>query len=246
MTCMKGIEYRAASGPIAGILVAACLSLCAGTAGAQPSLASDAVFTATTPQFCAEVQRRVAGTQQPLRNVMHDEFQSFVKSKPSVKPLEPQQYVEYADASRTQPQRISCKLKTADHINAVYGNGAAATQENDNACREINRTTILAVFRALDPGTRGRLAVPPHRFMLDGDENRIMGSGWIEPYPFVYAGMDGAVHVHAKALFVLWDDWRWQLAPDKFRGTHYCHLIAPEYARALMTGEVSAPAAGGS
>mgnify|MGYP000911671777 CR=1 FL=1 len=243
---MKGIENHAAGGPFAGFVGMACLLIGSNSIGAQTPGAADVAFTATTPQFCAEVQRRVAGTQQPLRNVVHDEFQSFVKSKPSVKPLEPQQYVEYADASRTQPRRISCKLKTADHINAVYGNGAAATQENENACREINRTTILAVFRALDPGTRSRLVVPPHRFMLDGDENRIMGSGWIEPYPFAYAGADGAVHLHAKALLVRWDDWRWQLAPDKFRGTHYCHLIAPEYARSLMTGEVSAPAAGGS
>ncbi len=243
---MTGITNDAAGRPLAAFLAAACLLLGAGSTGAQPAKAGDAAFTATSAQFCAEVQRRIAGTQQPLNNVVHDEFQSFVKSKPSVKPLETQQYVEYADASRTQPRRISCKLKTADHINAVYGNGAAATQENDNACREMNRTTILAVFRSLDPGTRSRLAVPPHRFMLDGDENRIMGSGWIEPYAFAYAGADGTVHLHAKALLVKWDDWRWQLAPDKFRGTHYCHLIAPEYARALMTGEVSAPAAGGS
>lgn len=224
------------------------LLVAAGATLVQPAAATDTSFVNTSPQFCAEVQRRVAGTQQPLRNVVHETFESFVKSKPSVQPLEPQQYVEYADSERTQPRRISCKLKTADHINEVYGNGAAASEESENACREINRATVLAVFRSLDPGTRARLAVPPHRFMLDGDENRIMGSGWIEPYPHVYAGADGAVHLHAKALLVFWNDWRWQLAPDRFRGTHYCHLIAPEYARALMTGEVSAPAAaaGGS
>lgn len=225
-----------------------CLLAAAGLAAAQSPAAGDAAFSSTGPQFCAEVQRRVAGTQQPLRNVVHDSFDSFVKSKPSVQPLEPQQYVEFADAARTQPMRISCKLKTADHINEVYGNGAAAREESVNACRDINRATVLAVFRSLDPVERTRLAVPPRRFMLDGDQNRIMGSGWIEPYPFVYAGANGTVHVHAKALLVFWNDWRWKLAPDRFRGTHYCHLLAPEYARALMTGAVSAPApmAGGS
>jgi hypothetical protein len=228
---------------LAGLLLAA-----AGAATAQLPAGDDVVFRSTGPEFCAEVQRRVAGTQQPLRNVVHDTFESFVQSKPSVQPLEPQQFVEYADADRTQPRRISCKLKTADHINAVYGSGAAATDESENACREINRATVLAVFRGLDAGARARVAVPPHRFMLDGDENRIMGSGWVEPYPFVYAGAEGTVHLHAKSLLVFWGDWRWKLAPDRFRGTHYCHLIAPEYARALMTGELSAPAlaAGGN
>lgn len=240
---MNGFEPTATKALIAGWLLAA-----AGAAVAQQPVAADSAFGRTGPQFCAEVQRRVAGTQQPLRNVVHESFESFVKSKPSVQPLEPQQFVEFADPAHTQPRRISCKLKTADHINAVYGDGAAAADENENACREINRATVLAVFRDLDPGARARLAVPPHRFMLDGDENRIMGSGWIEPYPFVYAGADGAVHLHAKALLVFWNDWRWKLAPDRFRGTHYCHLIAPEYARALMTGELSAPAvaAGGN
>ncbi len=71
---MKGITNDAAGRPLAAFLGAACLLLGAGSTGAQPANAADAAFTATTAQFCAEVQRRVAGTQQPMKNVVHDEF----------------------------------------------------------------------------------------------------------------------------------------------------------------------------
>jgi hypothetical protein len=76
--------------------------------------------------------------------------------------------------------------------------------------------------------------------MLHEDENRVTGSSWTAPYQHVW-GEGDRVHVRAKALLVLWDDWRWKLAPDRFRGMHYCHLITSEYARALMLGQLRAP-----
>ncbi|MCS6947512.1 MAG: hypothetical protein NZM12_07850, partial [Steroidobacteraceae bacterium] len=81
----------------------------------------------------------------------------------------------------------------------------------------------------------------PDTVMLDGDDVRVIGSGWIEPYEFAYIGNGGHLHLFAKALHVDWTDWRWRLAPERFRGALYCHLAAPEYIRALMLGEMTAP-----
>jgi hypothetical protein len=203
--------------------------------------ASPSTSAAADPQFCAEAQRQIGGVTVPVRNVVHRSYESFVKSKTGVAPLETQQFSDPPALPGGISARISCKMKTADHIREVHGRAAATAIEDRNACRELNRQTILSVWAQLPAAQRARVAVPPNRFLLHADENRIMGSGWVEPYSHVYAGENGVVHVRAKALLVEWDDWRWKLAPDRFRGAHYCHLITPEYTRALMLGELTAP-----
>ena len=37
-------------------------------------------------------------------------------------------------------------------------------------------------------------------------------------------------------MYADWEDWRWKIMPKSFRGNHYCHLVAPERVRMLMTG----------
>jgi hypothetical protein len=212
-----------------------------GVGSASPASASPASATTRESQFCAEAQRETAGVTIPIRNVVHRDYDSFVKSKPGIAPLETQQFSLPPATRGGVSARISCKLKTADHIRAVHGPAAALAPEDRNACRELNRRTILSVWARLSAAQRATVVVPPTRFLLHADENRIMGSAWIEPYSHVYAGNNGVVHVRAKALLVEWDDWRWKLAPDRFRGTHYCHLITPEYTRALMLGALRAP-----
>ncbi len=221
---------------LACLLPGALLALGAGATAAAPPVGAVA-----DPQFCAEAQRQIGGVTIPVRNVVHTGYGSFVKSKAGITPLETQQFVEPPAAPGGVSARISCKMKTADHIRAVHGRAAATAVEDRNACRELNRQTILTVWARLPAAQRARITVPPNRFLLHADENRIMGSGWIEPYSHVYAGNNGVVHVRAKALLVEWNDWRWKFAPDRFRGAHYCHLITPEYTRALMLGELKAP-----
>jgi hypothetical protein len=204
------------------------------TGGTAPTAA------AADPNFCAEAQRQTTGAALPVRNVVHPDYASFVESKPGITPLETQQFSEPPAATGSVSPRVSCKMKTADHIRSVHGANATRVDDDRNACRELNRDTILSVWARLPAGQRVRVAVPPNRFMLHADENRITGSSWTAPYNHVW-GEGDRVHVRAKALLVLWDDWRWKLAPDRFRGTHYCHLITPEYARALMLGQLRAP-----
>lgn len=195
-----------------------------------------AVMPRTTPEFCSEVQRRLAGTSRPVRNALHSSYAAFKKSKPKIAPLEAQQYVQYEDAEGKLPMRISCKTKTADNINAIYGAGSASGAPV--SCRDINRSTILGVWAAMPAEERQRAAWMPSRVMLDGDQVSFMGNLYIAPYAFLYLGRDGMPHVLARALHVDWDNWVWKWAPDRVRGTYYCHLIAPEYAHRLMRGEV--------
>lgn len=215
-----------------------------GVVAALPAIAADTArepLARTSDGFCAEGQRLTTATTLPVSNTVHVQYEGFVESKPGVDPLATQQFVEYLDGDRSRPWRVSCKFKSADHIRAVHGAAAATAPDNANACRELHRAIVLAVHRDLDAQERARVVVPPQRFMLDGDDIQVMGSAWTEPFQFAYVGNDGRVHLRSKALLVLWDDWRWKIAPDRFRGTHYCHLAAPEYVRDLMLGRAQAP-----
>jgi hypothetical protein len=221
-------------------------SLLSGALGALGVIGGAAALPAEAagadPQFCAAAQRQIGAVTIPVRNVVHRDHESFVLSKPGVAPLETQQFSEPASTPGGVLGQISCKMKTADHIRAVHGAAAAGAQDNRNACRELNRQSIRAAWEGLSTTQRAGVAVRPSRFLLHADDVRMTGSSWTQPYQHVWATADGEVHVRAKSLLALWEDWRWKLAPESFRGTHYCHLITPAYARALMLGELQAPA----
>lgn len=191
----------------------------------------------TDAHFCGAVQRILAGTTLPASNAVQVDFDAFVKAKAGVRPLLAQQHVEYADPVRTQPMLIACKTKSADHLNAVYGPGTALG--DDYSCRSINRSIVLGAWSAMTATQRAAAAWPPSRIMLDGDEVGFLGSTFVKPYVFLYRGADGLPHLRARAQYASWLDWRWKLMPERFRGTHYCRLIAPEYARRLIQGEVA-------
>lgn len=193
----------------------------------------------TTADFCSAVQHEIAGTKVAVVTKLHKQFEDFVKSKASLQPLETEQYVQYEDAAGAQPMRISCKTKAPDAINARYGAGSATA---DLSCRDINRRIIRDVWAAMPPSQRAAASLPPWRIMLDGDDMTVRGSKYVAPYPFVYVGDDGQTHVLSISLRVNWDDWLWKWAPDRVRGVHYCHLLAPEYALRLMRGDVRAAA----
>ena len=190
----------------------------------------------TTAEFCVRVQQQLVGTSRIAQNIVDSDYDSFVKSKPVVQPLQIHQYVWLESANSASPMRISCKSKSADHLNSPYGAGTALGEVA--TCRDVIRSTVLAAYAALPPGDRARVKLPPQQIMLDPDERAYVGSKWLAPYTFAYTGADGKLHLRGKTLLAEWDDWRWKIMPERFRGNHYCHLIAPEYVRRLMLGEV--------
>jgi hypothetical protein len=188
----------------------------------------------TDAQFCARAQRLVAGTSVPARNVVHGDYESFKKSKPGIRPLETHQFVLLESGAGRRPLRVSCKLKSADQI--LEEHGAASARAPDRSCADVNRDTVERVYASFTPAERARLAVPRDRIVFDEDSNQIMGSRWVSPYDFAYKRPDGRLHLHARSLHVEWTNIWFAWAPDRVRGVHYCHLIAPEYLRRLALG----------
>jgi hypothetical protein len=201
------------------------------TSGTRPS-AADAL--PALPEFCADVQRYMADTRVPVENVVHTEYDAFVLSKAQIRPLRTEQYHWYEDEAKTRLKMISCKMKTADHIRSEYGADAAGIE---GLCAGYNRLTLQRVLARMSREQRSALAYDGGlRVVFDGDEVTTQGPEWLAPYPMAYVGEDQALHIKAKAMRNDWLDQRYKDAPVRFRGTRYCHLVAPEHLERLLRG----------
>ncbi len=213
----------------------------AGTAGAlAPALAEPAVLPApvSDEQFCARAQQILVGTSRRPVNLVFTELADFIRSKPRIRPFETDQYVTQSDGGRTRPLRVSCKMKSADHLRAEFGNQAAGEERQ---CREVNRDTVARVYASLREDERRRLALPANRIVLVADEAARTGASFTSGTDRVWIDADGRLNLQALSIRVDWNDWLWRWMPDRFRGQHSCHFIAPEYLRALVLGEAEPP-----
>jgi hypothetical protein len=211
------------------LVVAALLLPGLGTAADQRAQApvSDA-------DFCARAQRIITGTRIPAVNLVFTAREDFVQSKPRVRPLETDQFVTHGDAAGKRPRIVSCKMKSSDHLLAEYGPGAAAAE---GACRNINADTVARVFAALTPAQRERLLVDRDRIVLEADDEALTGASWTnDVFEPARRSEAGELLIRARSIRVDWNDWKWAWMPDRFRGQHSCHLIAPEYLRSLVLG----------
>jgi len=188
---------------------------------------------ASLDDFCTGVQQVIAATAAPSRNVVYSDLDGFIKSKASIRPLVTRQYVHYDEQS--QPRMISCKVKTSDILVFEYGAGAAGHEGN---CESLNYMTLQRVMVGREA------AAQPYgdysAVVLEPDEVGVSGINWLKPYTMIWRDGD-ALHIRAKALRVDWGDTRFATAPARFRGTHYCHLVAPSYLRRVLDGEVGVP-----
>ncbi|MCS6947041.1 MAG: hypothetical protein NZM12_05450 [Steroidobacteraceae bacterium] len=182
-------------------------------------------------RFCSEAQRVSAATPLRAANVIHGDFDAFVKSKPRIRPLETQQYHWFEAEGSARLKMISCKMKTADHLRTEYGESQAGAE---GTCAALNQRTIDLVLAQV---RRPRF----NRVLTDPDELTTSGPVWLAPYEIAYRGADGALHVKSKGMRNDWLDPRYLDAPPQFRGTRYCHLIAPEYLRRILLGETPVP-----
>ena len=187
-------------------------------------------------EFCAEAQRLVAATAMTPANYVYADLDAFIKSKASSKPFITRQYVHHEPDDPNRPRMISCKLKSSDQLNFEYGPGTAG---HEGHCRAVNGLTLERARAA-----RADAARPSGVFddvVLDHDETGLSGVVWLKPYTMVKVDEANVLHIKSKALYVSWHDQRFVQAPARFRGTHYCHLIAPSYLRRLLDGEVAVP-----
>jgi hypothetical protein len=184
--------------------------------------------------FCTEAQQMLGATMLTSENVVYADLDAFIKSKASPKPLVTRQFIHFDETRPGLPQMISCKLKSSDHLNAEYGPGTAG---QEGACQSVNGLTLERVRAA-----RGDVDRPSGVFdnvVLDQDDTGLSGVVWLKPFTMVRVSDANVLHIKSKALYVSWYDERFLDMPARFRGTHYCHLIAPSFLRRLLDGEVA-------
>lgn len=184
--------------------------------------------------FCARAQRVTTATRQPVNNVVHEAFREFTLSKPQIGPLETQQYVWRAEG---EPLAVSCKLKTTDHIETHYGQGNAPAERG---CADVNRATLDAILQSMPIKERAEAQKRAANIVFVDDRMMPTGPDWLAPYTM--ARKKGRrIEIEAKGFRGNWLDPRLAQAPPRFKGTHYCHLVAPAYMKRLLAGDATLP-----
>ena len=222
----------------AGVLVTGC------AADPRPVVVGKKLTVPAVADYCTQAQQEIASARVPSKNLVANDFQSFATMTPSVQPLQTVQFVQYADAQRTRPRMISCKLHSAEKIRSVHGATAAG---ESTTCARLNRRTVDAVLATLTERQKKKMpfkgTIP---ILLDPDEQAANEAQWLESFAMVQTDAGGTLRVRAKSLRGHADDNRHaQRVSNKpaAGGRQYCHLIAPDYLKRILIGEVQLPAA---
>ena len=208
--------------------------------GLNAAVASGAAFAGQTEisdEFCNAMQNSIMSNLVPAVTKIHPTWDDFLESKASVDPLRNEQFTTLGPNG--EPRMVSCKFKAADHIREVYGDNAAV--EEPRTCEALNRENVAAVIAAFTPEEAERRVLSDDEIMFEEDTTVFMGVKWVEPYTYAWRGESGALHIQSKRLQVDWTNLLFKMTPEAFRGALYCHLIAPEYAKALILGDADVP-----
>ena len=83
----------------------------------------------------------------------------------------------------------------------------------------------------------------PIAVLLDPDEQATNESQWLEAFTMVQTDAGGTLRIRAKSLRGDGANVRVSTKPAANNGRQYCHLIAPDYLKRILTGEVQLPKA---
>ena len=221
----------------------ACLALGLITAGCasdtRPVVVGQPMAIPTINDYCAIAQKEIAASRVPARNVLMTDWQAFSRASPSVKPLETMQYVGYADSQRTRPRMISCKLHSSERIRAEYGATAAGEA---SSCARLNRRTVDAVMASLTDRQRKKMPFKgPVPVMLEPDLQAANEAEWLDAFTMVETDAGGTLRIRAKSLGKVTGNVRVGSRAAANGQRQYCHLIAPDYLKRILTGEVQLP-----
>lgn len=193
----------------------------------------------TVESYCQRAQQIVAKTALVAKVVIPDNHEAFVESKATLDPLTVQQSLSNPVSADNDLARVlSCKMKTAERINAAQPVSAdqPAVAQGNGSCQAVHRYWLEQLYAEIPAQQR---ALSPEQLVIDDEELTFMGPMWLRPWPFepLYRDDTGVIHIRSKALYVPFA-W-WIPMPDRFKGTYYCHLISPLYLEALVRGEVN-------
>ncbi|GMG86282.1 hypothetical protein MNKW57_06030 [Biformimicrobium ophioploci] len=206
---------------------------------------AEAVPLQSDASFCAEVQRFIVGTDLDVKTTLFapDTYEStFKESKAGARPLDSQQYVGYQHADGTAsdyPVTVSCKMKTAERVRTAYADQPGVkVADDDRTCREWTELMVQGMYEKLEGQYAGQLRARDSIVVVEEDSTYI-GPLWLRPFPYQAAVADGErLLLGSKSLHVEYR--RFMPVPRSFMGTHYCHLIAPEYLQRLLLGQATA------
>jgi hypothetical protein len=220
-----------ATGLAAVLVVAGC------TSDPRPSVVGQPFVLPALNDYCAIAQKEIAASRVPARNVLMSDWQAFSRASPSVKPLETMQYVGYADSQHTRPRMISCKLHSAERIRTEYGATAAG---EPSSCARLNRRTVDAVMASLTERQKKKMPFKgPVPVMLEPDLQAASEAEWLDAFTMVETDAGGTLRIRAKSLGKATGAVR--VGTRNYGERQYCHLIAPEYLKRILTGDVQLP-----
>lgn len=223
----------------ASIFVTAAAACFAGWVASPPvaSAADTELLMASPAEFCAEAQHIVSRTDKAGEFVVHPDFEGFVKSKTNIDPLTLHVYVWPAPDAPGRVVAISCKMKSADHLNVAFGPGAAGP---DGLCQDMNRETLRQVRASLPDAADRQVVLDPNENAFNEKQPARTGADWLAPFLLTTEDDAGTLTIHSKGFRVDWLDPRFAGLDARVRGVHYCHLIAPDHLRELLTGRAAA------
>jgi hypothetical protein len=214
----------------------ACFTGCAASPPSAP-VADTQLLTASPAAFCAEAQHIISRTDKTGEFVVHPDFAGFVKSKTNIDPLTLHVYVWPATNDPGRAVAISCKMKSADHLNAAFGPGTAGP---DGLCQDMNRETLRQVRASLTAAAGRQVVLDPNENVFNEKQPAATGPDWLAPFLLASGDDSGTLTIRSKGFRVDWLDPRFARFDARVRGVHYCHLIAPTYLRDLLSGQAEA------
>jgi hypothetical protein len=233
-TIIRGLpklNFRSVACLALGLVAAGCAS------DRRPVVVGQPMTIPTVNDYCAIAQKEIATSRVPARNVLVTDYQAFSRATPSVKPLETLQYVGYSDPQRTKARMISCKLHSAERIRAAYGATAAG---ESTTCARLNRRTLDAVMLTLSDRQKKKMPFKGSiGVLLDPDEQATSETQWLESFTMVQTDAGGTLRIRAKSL----GGGNLRVSSKANAGRQYCHLIAPDYLKRILLGEVKLPKA---
>jgi hypothetical protein len=121
---------------------------------------------------------------------------------------------------------VSCKVKTVDHLQAVYGSDAA---RNQGSCEQVTRSMVEQAAPLIGPRSP--------KIVIEPEERVWTGSQYLAPFELLARDDAGAIHLHTRYMRIDWEDWRWWVMPDRLRGHLYCSVITPDYLARILAGD---------
>lgn len=186
---------------------------------------------------CVRAQGVIAETSVVPAVRLHTDWDEFVESKPSDQPFEVQEF-HSSHLPGLGITVVSCKMRTAERINASHYDDGSDTPPAgvESSCDQVHRAFLDEIYARVPEGQR---VIPREQWLVIEEEMTFMGPNWLEPWPFVPVERqeDGRLALHTRALYAphAW----WIPMPARFLGNYYCHLAAPEFLEALVTGKAS-------